>query len=44
LDQELILLREEGRKILKEDCRWLETIVLEFFNGNGWNVLKRIHN
>jgi hypothetical protein len=39
-----ILSREEGRNTLKEGCHWLETIVLEFFKGSGWNVLKRIQD
>jgi hypothetical protein len=37
-----ILSKEEERNILKQGCRWLETMALEFFNKSGWNVRKRI--
>jgi hypothetical protein len=39
-----ILTKEEGRKNLKEGCRWLETFALEIFSRSGWNVMKRIQS
>jgi hypothetical protein len=36
------LSKEDGRFILKEGCRLLETVVLEIFHKFGWNALKRI--
>jgi hypothetical protein len=39
-----VLSKEDGRIILKEGCRALETVALEFFHKSGWNVLKRIGN
>jgi hypothetical protein len=37
-----ILSKDEERNILKEGCRWLETMALEFFNKSGWNIWKWI--
>jgi hypothetical protein len=37
-----ILSKEEESNILKEGCRWLEMMSLEFFNKSRWNVRKRI--
>jgi hypothetical protein len=31
-----ILYKEEEMNILKEGCRWPETMSLEFFNKGGW--------
>jgi hypothetical protein len=39
-----ILSKEEDIKVLKEGCRWLETVGLDFFNKSVWNVSKRIKN
>jgi hypothetical protein len=37
-----ILSKEDGRFILKEGCRLLETVALEVFGKSGWNDLKRL--
>jgi hypothetical protein len=37
-----ILSKEDGRFILKEGCRLLETVALEVFGKSGWNALKRL--
>jgi hypothetical protein len=37
-----ILSKEDGRSILKEGCRMLQTVALEIFHKSGWNALKRI--
>jgi hypothetical protein len=37
-----ILSKEKERCILKEGCRWLETVALDFFNRSGWNTRKQI--
>jgi hypothetical protein len=37
-----ILSREEGKRILKEGCLWLETCALEFIKSSGWSVFRRI--
>jgi hypothetical protein len=37
-----IFSKEDGRFILKEGCRLLETVVLEVFHKSGWNTLKCI--
>jgi hypothetical protein len=37
-----ILSREEGRYILKEGCRWVESVALEIFHNSGWNAFRRI--
>jgi hypothetical protein len=37
-----ILSQEDGRVILKEGCRLLETMALEIFHKSGWNTLRRI--
>jgi hypothetical protein len=39
-----ILSKEEDVKMLKEGCRWLETVAVELFNKSVWNVFKRIKN
>jgi hypothetical protein len=37
-----ILSKEDGRLILKDGCRLLETVALEVFHKSGWNTLKHI--
>jgi hypothetical protein len=37
-----ILSKEDGRIILKEGCRWLESVALEIFHKSGWNTMRRI--
>jgi hypothetical protein len=37
-----ILSREDGRFILKEGCRWVETVAMEIFHKLAWNALRRI--
>jgi hypothetical protein len=37
-----ILSREEGRYILKEGCRWVESVALEILHKSGWNAFRRI--
>jgi hypothetical protein len=37
-----VLSKEEGRNILKEGCRLVESVALEIFHKSGWNTLRRI--
>jgi hypothetical protein len=37
-----VLSKEEGRNILKECCRLVESVALEIFHKSGWNTLRRI--
>jgi hypothetical protein len=37
-----ILSKEEGKKNLREGCRWLEIVAMELFKRSGWNTVKRI--
>lgn len=37
-----MLSKEEEKTALKDNCRKLETTVLDFFNKNGWNFRNRL--
>jgi hypothetical protein len=37
-----VISKQDGRFILKDGCRALETEALEIFHKSGWNALKRI--